>query len=921
MRSTLLLLAALLVAAVSARNNMFGGRRSGGFLQFDDVKSSVNVHNSRADKTDVSGSATIEQKLDHFNDADTRTFKQRYFFNTEKSGMKTSRVNILFISGEQEAAFRMISGNAPIAGYAEKFAANLYALEHRYYGQSRPFGDTSIENLKFLSSRQAIEDIAYFIKTLNANSANPADQKWIVVGGSYAGNLAAWARLKHPELIVGAVASSAPLLAQVDFYGYLEIVEKNVKQFEACYNQLSTAIDKIVGLFENTNGRKTLDNKFPVFPKLASYVDLQDNDITTFFGYITDIFEGASQYGQPKSVEGICAEFTNHPANYDPVDALSDLYQAYNKYKDGKVKPINANYSASVEEMSDTTFESDYIDRLWVYQTCTEFGYFQTTDKGTNVFQSIVPVNLYFDYCIDVFGIDTKAVKKAVEDTNAYYGERDYYTGTNVLFSHGSVDPWSYLTKQIGSSQHWSVVTVEIAGGTHCMDIFPAANDEVKRVQTLTRQSMDQWLNGPFTAPNSIKLTDNVGKRPAWFSNFVAPPLTVTQNDPSAVAVRAKRSVSDRVKSRRSKLGRGSGWNVIVGKRDNFLLPPPPLEQSMRPEWPVNIEEGRVDQPWDHFDPNNVNFFQQKFYVNEQYVNVGADGAVSKTAPNFLMIGGEGPESNSWVKNEKLAWMTYAKEVGATVYILEHRYYGESKLNTTSFQYLTSSQMLYDVASFIAIVKRDRGVTGPWITFGGSYPGALAAWSREWFPELILGAVGSSGPVLAKNDFFEYLQVVENVLRAKSTNCAIRVQDAFDQLRQLSHDAAGRATISQKFNVMPPWGNNVNEVVPQIDIQNFFSNIYGPFQDIVQYSDDNTEKGNDYTVRELCQIMENTTTYPNSIDAVRYIQKWNRKDYGNPETDSSPSNDIETLKRMALYIDGHKDADGSVPFSDKDLGS
>ena len=79
--------------------------------------------------------------------------------------------------------------------------------------------DLSTANMqRLLTLDQALADIAAFVPFFN-RLHGLRDARWVAFGGSYSGSMAAWLRVKYPDLTVGSVASSAPIWPKVDFWG------------------------------------------------------------------------------------------------------------------------------------------------------------------------------------------------------------------------------------------------------------------------------------------------------------------------------------------------------------------------------------------------------------------------------------------------------------------------------------------------------------------------------------------------------------------------------------------------------------------------------------------------------------------------------------------------------------------------------
>jgi hypothetical protein len=148
----------------------------------------------------------------------------------------------------------------------ENKGALLVDLEHRFYGDSQPTGDTSVKSLKYLSAKQALADLANFRDFIHASYNLTDANRWVAFGGSYPGNLAAWVRAKYPSKFYAAVASSAPINVVLDFYQYLEVVNDAFSNYSTqCPKNVKMAMQQMDELYNSISGRISLKKLFKYF--------------------------------------------------------------------------------------------------------------------------------------------------------------------------------------------------------------------------------------------------------------------------------------------------------------------------------------------------------------------------------------------------------------------------------------------------------------------------------------------------------------------------------------------------------------------------------------------------------------------------------------------------------------------------------
>ncbi|KAG9122260.1 hypothetical protein FRC07_001443, partial [Ceratobasidium sp. 392] len=211
----------------------------------------------------------FEQPLDHFDKSVNKTFGQRrvklgFWVNTDyyEPGGPVFVLDGGETSGEDRLPF-LQTGILSILANATKGLGIV--LEHRYYGKSIPVDDLSTDSLsvglggvtmkkrdvvwsrRWLNNAQALEDSANFIANVKIpgldHNVTAPQTKWIYYGGSYAGARAAHMRVLYPDLVFGAIASSAVTHATIDYWEYADAVRRTADP--VCVAHLQTAVQAV----------------------------------------------------------------------------------------------------------------------------------------------------------------------------------------------------------------------------------------------------------------------------------------------------------------------------------------------------------------------------------------------------------------------------------------------------------------------------------------------------------------------------------------------------------------------------------------------------------------------------------------------------------------------------------------------------
>lgn len=415
----------------------------------------------------------FQQVIDHDQPSGGH-FAQRYYVDESYSQDDKDPV-FFYICGEATCTARALNG--AIRDYAKHYHAKLVALEHRYYGESLPFNSLATKHLSVLSTKAALKDLARFQNYMMTQEEWQG--RWIAFGGSYPGSLSAYYRLYYPQNVVGALASSAPVMAKEDFYEYDAHINTVVGQ--DCGEQMR----QVTQILEASLNKP---EQLAEMKALFSAEEIQDP--RDFLYLVADTGAAAVQYGMKNEFCAALSQSTSPLTGYALF--AKSLYQRMG------LSAVEMTAQGALSE-NPQDYPQGTGMRQWFYQSCQEYGYWQNAnpDPAQATRSALINLDYHHQVCARLFGLHEAANTQAM-NAQFYYPLMERST-SKIYFTNGEQDPWSTLSlnELNGNASNPNLSYYLIKGAAHCDDLHSPNSSDSQALKT-ARQKMKallgQWL-------------------------------------------------------------------------------------------------------------------------------------------------------------------------------------------------------------------------------------------------------------------------------------------------------------------------------------------------------------------------------------------------------------------------------------------
>jgi hypothetical protein len=393
----------------------------------------------------------VELPLDHKN-LSAGTFHNRYWVNEEY--YKPGGPVFLLDEGEgrvqENDVTKLTSKESFLVALLRQFNGIGIIWEHRYYGDSTPVSinkNTPAAAFKYLDTEQALADVPAFASNFNRSSIaydlTPKGTPWIFVGGSYPGMRAAFMRQLYPDTIFASWASSAPVEASVDMSFYHEPVWQGLHNHGLgnCAADIHAAITTLDASVDNVEQSSQLKDTL-----YGPGCKKRTNELMA--GDLAAIFNNWQSSGITPILKDFCDWISTDPETNKVSDergwaAIKGAPFVIDRWSSWKGWDQNCTQPELPEEQ-----DADMIS--WTWQTCTEWGFFQSANIGPHQIISKFnsPDNWQRD-CHQEFpgGRESGLIPDwpRTSETNAKYGGWNIRP-SNTFWTAGELDPWRTLS-------------------------------------------------------------------------------------------------------------------------------------------------------------------------------------------------------------------------------------------------------------------------------------------------------------------------------------------------------------------------------------------------------------------------------------------------------------------------------------------